>query len=288
MQAMGCFYRLPSPSVKGPEIMQQESSMTTLHTSTFRSFKRLLPGAIAALTLFASAQSHAMGDATDAELPWVRPGDVVSTTPYSTGGRKAGSRNGSESSTLNDSNANSGPLTRGEVNAQLMSERAERPSPSGDAFDRDWLPITESRVLGQNRYDRYNSSNTAGSESYADRYAAGGSATMMANDGVVSAEYGPSTRADVRAALETWRAAGLLTPGSEIGDTEETLARREEYYAQQTEMRLAEVAAAEQEAQALAQLQADGASQAMLAPSADGMLMKDASGNELLIVEIDD
>jgi hypothetical protein len=40
---------------------------------------------------------------------------------------------------------------------------------------------------------------------------------------------GPLTREQVRDELANWRSAGILNPGGEIGDTEQTLAARQAY-----------------------------------------------------------
>jgi len=77
----------------------------------------------------------------------------------------------------------------------------------------------------------------------------------------------------VRESMATWRSAGLLTPADDIGDTNETLQRREEFYALQTEVILAERQAAAETAQAEAIL--------LLAQSRDAR-------DEVVIVEIDD
>ncbi len=98
------------------------------------------------------------------------------------------------------------------------------------------------------------------------------------------------TRAEVREALKTWKAAGLMSTQTEVGDTPDVLQRREEFYALQTEVILGEYAAARaaEEAQALAQLQQQNANPAMLEPSADGEVLMTPNGNELVVVEIDD
>jgi hypothetical protein len=225
--------------------------MNTSHTSqSKRSLKALIPGAIAALALFGSAHVHAMGDATDAELPWVRP---------------------SVDAPLHGSQPmRSTTAERSSVMKPQVAERAQRSTPTGDAYANEWLPVTASVASSD-----ANASSTRGAA------AAAGAASPAA--GV--------SRADVRESLKTWRAAGLLTPQSEIGDTTETLQRREEFYALQTEViqaeQMAAVARAEEESLAQAQLQlqlqlqsqleaesaASANTAAMLEPSADGQLM---------------
>ena len=174
---------------------------------------RLLPAIAAALALLARAPAHAMGDATDAELPWVRPGDTVALH-----------------------------------GTAAPAATSAAPTTAASAAPTDAAP---SPTLSQ----------------------------------------GAVTRADVAASLDAWRAAGLLTPQGDIGDSTEVLERREMFYALQTEVLQEEslaAARAAEEAQALAELLAQGADIAMLQPSADGQVRTSPDGVRTEIVEIDD
>ncbi len=227
------------------------------HSHSARSLKHLIPGAMAALAIVAAAPSyaysHAFGDATAAEQPWVRPGV------------EAPLQNGSAA----DAAATSAqPLTRAQVRAKLLADRAAHGMPIGDSqFSVPYTPETQET---------------------------------------------PSTltRAEVRDTLTTWRAAGLLTPSGDIGDTNETLQRREEFYALQTEVivaeRIAEQAAAAQaaaelaaatqaadeQAMQLAALRSEGAldlpEPVVTRPTSDGQMLSSSDAGEVVLVEIDD
>jgi len=115
--------------------------------------------------------------------------------------------------------------------------------------------------------------------------------TVLAAAPAHATDGGGLTRAEVQEALKTWKAAGLVSTQAEVGDTPDVLQRREEFYALQTEVIQAEslvAARATEEAQALAQLQAQHANPAMLEPSADGMLVTAPNGSTMMIVEVDD
>ena len=200
-----------------------ESTMNTTHNSpaSKRMLRHLGPGAIAALTLFASVQVHSMGDATDAEVPSVRPSVDAPL-------------HGDQNATRTSMDARS-PLM-----SQRTAERALRNSPTGDAYANEWLPVAASM-----------------------------DPTLTTAEAVAAVPPQATSRAEVRETLAIWRAAGLLTPQSDIGDTNETLQRREEFYASQTEVIRAEFVAAaeraEEEAQAMALLQAEEDNAAIMA-----------------------
>lgn len=70
---------------------------------------------------------------------------------------------------------------------------------------------------------------------------------------VIRTQEGPLTRAQVLESLRSARAANLMSPATEMGDSPEVLAARETFYALQTEVLLAEYAAAQAQAQAQAE-----------------------------------
>lgn len=65
------------------------------------------------------------------------------------------------------------------------------------------------------------------------------------------------TRQEVRESLKRARAANIVSPTHEIGDTQEVLAAREAFYALQTEAIVAQYAAEQREQERLAALEAD-------------------------------
>ncbi len=108
---------------------------------------------------------------------------------------------------------------------------------------------------------------------------------------------GGLTRAEVREALNTWRAAGLMSTQTEVGDTPDVLQRREEFYALQTEVTLARYRAeaealaaadAAAQAQALAQLQMQQGEPGMQESANAGEALVSGEGTGLVIVELDD
>lgn len=80
----------------------------------------------------------------------------------------------------------------------------------------------------------------------------------------------PLTRAEVRESTRLAKAANLVTPNGDIGDSPDVLQAREDFYALQTEVLNAQYAV-QYQAQLLAQAQADEQNQQQMADSAEAM-----------------